>query len=167
MSSLGISSTPAIQYTQQPPKSPCPLKAPGGKYQVNSQKPPVIAKFQPDMADKLTAAFTALNSQGIIPMITSGFRTPADQARMVNGASGPNPAGKVSWHEVGMAVDLNALAPNGGTSPNYGSIVNAMTSQGLTWGGPFKPTADPNHFQLAPAATKPSSSALANCVGAT
>jgi len=60
----------------------------------------------PQMATALTNAFNSLNSQGITPLINSGFRTSTDQLRMRNSASGPNPAAVVSWHEAGMAFEF-------------------------------------------------------------
>ena len=89
-------------------------------------------------------------------MITSGFRTAADQLRMRNGASGPNPAAVTSLHQVGLAVDLNT---QGG---NFAAIRGAMTHQGLTWGGAFR-TPDPVHFQGPPAGTRPDPGKVKAC----
>src|SRR5947209_19401429 len=89
--------------------APCALKRPSGNF---NPVPNAVPLFQPQMASDLSSAFNNLNQQGIIPMITSGFRTPADQARMRQGASGPNPAAVFSWHEVGMAVDFNTQDGN-------------------------------------------------------
>jgi D-alanyl-D-alanine carboxypeptidase-like protein len=66
---------------------------------------------------------------------------------MRNGGSGLNPAAPVSWHQAGMAVDIN-----GTTSSAFPQIINAMESQGLTWGGTFH-TPDRPHFQLPGAGT--------------
>jgi RHS repeat-associated protein len=136
-----------------PKKVPCTLQAPTGNYTVGRN---AVARFQPQMLTALNAAFKSLNDQGIVPMITSGHRTAADQLRMRNGASGPNPAAIVSWHQVGMAVDLNT---RGG---NFRAIINAMTSQELTWGGSFR-RPDPPHFQLPPAGTTPPPEMVQSC----
>jgi D-alanyl-D-alanine dipeptidase len=132
----------------------CQLVAPGGNYNVG---PNAVALFQPQMASGLTHAFSYLNSQGITPTINSGYRSQADQIRMRNGASGPNPAPVVSWHQVGMAVDIN-----GTSSSSFPTIIGAMGAQGLTWGGTFS-RRDPLHFQLAPAGTKPSAAMVTAC----
>ncbi|MGH9474008.1 MAG: M15 family metallopeptidase [Terriglobales bacterium] len=122
------------------------------------------AKFAYDAATflgaALTNAFKLLNSQQIRPVIDSGYRSPADQTRMRNGASGPNPAAVVSWHEAGMAVDIDGTA-----SSYFPTIVRAMEAQGLTWGGTFAPR-DPPHFQLAHAGTQPSAAMVASCAAA-
>lgn len=103
-----------------PDNATCQLAAPGGNYNVG---PNAVALFQPQMANALRNAFNFLNSQGIAPLINSGYRSPADQMRMRNGASGPNPAAIVSWYQAGMAVDIN-----GTTSSYFPTIINAMQS---------------------------------------
>jgi len=138
------------------PKNPCQLVAPGG----NFSDPNASALFQPQMAGALTNAINSLNSHGIVPMINSGYRSPADQMRMRNGASGPNPAAVVSWHEVGMAVDINGTA-----SANFPTIISAMQAQGLTWGGTFMHP-DPPHFQLPGAGTRPNGAMVQACAAA-
>jgi RHS repeat-associated protein len=136
--------------------SPCTLTTPGGKYTLG---PNAVAHFQLPMASALSNAFNNLNSEGITPQITSGFRSPADQMRMRNGASGPNPAAVVSWHEVGMAVDINGTA-----SSYFSKIISAMKGQGLTWGGNFSHR-DPPHFQLPRAGTRPPAAMVSACGG--
>lgn len=139
-------------------KPGCQLVKPGGNFTLG---PNAVPLFQPQMAAALTGAFGSLNSQGITPMINSGFRSPFDQLRMQNGASGPNPAAAVSWHQAGMAVDIN------GTSSSYfPTIINAMTTQGLTWGGTFTTHPDPPHFQLANPGTRPSTAMVNACAAA-
>lgn len=135
----------------------CELVAPGGNYTLG---PNAVALFQPEMAAALTAAFNTLNAQGITPMINSGYRSPADQLRMQNGASGPNPAAKVSWHQAGMSVDIN-----GTRSASFPVVIGAMKAQGMTWGGTFS-RRDPPHFQLPKAGTRPTAEMVAACMAA-
>jgi RHS repeat-associated protein len=138
---------------------PCTLQVPSGVYQVDpSAALPVVASFQPPMTDALSSAFRDLNSQGIVPMITSGFRTAADQMWLRKGGSGPNPAAALSWHQVGSAVDLNTQ------TSSFSAIRAAMIAQGLTWGGTFR-RREPWHFQLAPAGTTPSLATITACGG--
>jgi RHS repeat-associated protein len=139
-----------------PPTNGCTLLAPGGNYSIG---PRAVPLFQPDMANALTNAFKDLNSKEIVPTIDSGYRNPADQLRMRNGASGPNPAAAVSWHEAGMAVDINGTA-----SSYFPIIVGAMQRQGLIWGGTFIHR-DLPHFQLPPAGTSPSAVMVTACGG--
>jgi hypothetical protein len=147
---------PLAQAVTSQPEDPCPLKAPMGNYTV---APGAVALFQPGMANLLTSAFANLNNQDIVPMITSGFRTTAGQTSLLNSGSGPYPVAQVSWHEVGMAIDLNSK------TNSFPTIIQTMTNQGLTWGGTFRPTADPVHFQLAPAGTRPSQTMIGDCGG--
>jgi len=145
-----------VSYNPAPSNAPCQLVAPGGNYNVGAN---ASALFQPPMANALTNAFNFLNSQGITPTINSGYRSPADQARMQNGGSGPNPAARVSWHQVGMAVDIN-----GTSSSFFPTIISAMQAQGLTWGGTFTHR-DPPHFQLPRAGTSPTAAMVSACGG--
>jgi uncharacterized repeat protein (TIGR03803 family) len=85
---------------------------------------------------------------GITPQINSAYRNASAQQRMRNGGSGKRPAAFWSWHEVGMAVDIN---PAGKSFP---IIKRVMLSNGFTWGGGFR-SPDTPHFQLAAAGTSP------------
>jgi RHS repeat-associated protein len=144
--------TPSPVLVSLVPASACPLEAPTGNYTI---APRVVALFQPPMTNALSSAIGLLNSQGIVPMITGGFRT-ADQQAALQGS--PYGAAQVSWHQVGMAVDINSMVPN------FQTIVNAMTGSGLTWGGTFiHPKPDPVHFQYAAPGTNPSAAQLAAC----
>jgi RHS repeat-associated protein len=134
--------------------SVCMLTRPLGQFNA----PNAVALFQPQLADPLGTAFGNLNQQGIVPTITSGFRTGTDQQRMIQGASGPYPAATLSLHQEGLAVDINSK------DPNFPSIKDALTGQGLTWGGTFS-TRDPVHFQAAPAGTRANPAMIAACGG--
>jgi len=130
--------------------APCTLQRPLGNYAVG---PNAVALFQPPMAASISSALTNLNNQGIVPMITSGFRTAAGQSALQNSPYG---AAQVSWHQVGMAVDINS------NTPNFAAIAAAMTGSGLTWGGTFTHP-DPVHFQGAAGGTTPSAAQVTAC----
>jgi hypothetical protein len=98
----------------------------------------VHAVFSPETATHLNAAFGELNKDGIVPQITSGFRTFDEQAGMRHGGSGTNPAAMFSWHEAGAAVDLH----NPG-SRQWGVIKSVMMNNGFDYGGRY---GDPPHF---------------------
>jgi RHS repeat-associated protein len=132
----------------------CPLDAPTGDYTVARG---VVALFAPDMAADIDAAFAILNQEGIVPMITSGFRTAAAQQGVQGSPFGAAQVG-TSWHQVGEAIDLNHNVSNS----VWPAIVAAMTGEGLTWGGTFSHP-DPVHFQNAPAGTHPSATQVAAC----
>jgi hypothetical protein len=136
--------------------TPCPLGAPTGNYRT---APGVDARFDPTTAGMLSNALANLNQQGIDPVITSGFRSPALQAALGN-ANSPyviTPA-RVSWHEVGAAVDFGPNS-NAGSFP---AIQSAMTQAGFVWGGNFR-TPDVPHFQSQPAGTSPTAAQVQGC----
>ncbi len=109
--------------------------------QYTTESDRVNAVFSPETATHLNAAFSELNKDGIVPQITSAFRTDADQTRMQNGGSGSNPAARFSWHQAGGAVDI------GGThSRQFPTIISVMKSNGFVWGGDFHGRTDPPHF---------------------
>jgi uncharacterized protein YcbK (DUF882 family) len=128
------------------------LDAPTGRYTVAAN---AIALFAPDMAADIDAVFSVLNAEGIVPMITSGFRTAAAELG-VQGS--PYGAAQVSWHQVGEAIDINSRVP----ASTFQAIVVAMTDEGLVWGGTFSHK-DPVHFQNAPKGTSPSLTQVAAC----
>src|ERR1700692_2401995 len=81
--------SPVSTTTSSLPSLICTLQAPGGSFTLG---PNAVALFQPPMTNALNAAFGNLNSQGVVPMITSGFRTAADQQRMLQGSLRPQPS---------------------------------------------------------------------------
>jgi len=134
--------------------SVCMLTRPQGQF----NSPNAVPLFQPQLADPLGAAFGNLNQRGIVPTITSGFRNGAGQQKLIQGGSGPYPAATLSIHQEGLAVDINSK------DPNFPSIKDALTGQGLTWGGTFS-TPDPVHFQAVPAGTRANPAMVAACGG--
>ncbi len=100
--------------------------------------------FAPDFAKAFSGVVRELNALGITPMVTSGFRTPADQTRMRQGGSGSNPAATVSFHQSGWAVDVNTL------TSDFSSIRRTFEKDGFSWGGNFRPKPDRPHFEMNP-----------------
>ena len=129
----------------------CFLFRPIGEYDVGTNARPI---FQPQVSAALTLAFARLNQRGIRPMITSGYRTEADQQRMRSGGSGRNPAARgLSLHQTGEAVDLNTL------DGNFAVIKTVMISSGFTWLGNF----DKPHFQYPARGVRPDPAMAAAC----
>ncbi|HEX7314023.1 MAG TPA: RHS repeat-associated core domain-containing protein, partial [Pyrinomonadaceae bacterium] len=103
--------------------------------------------YAPEFATRFSAAIREMNAAGIVPTINQSFRTAADQQRMVDGASGSNPAAAVGYslHETGNAVDIN-----GTRSPQFAIIREIMERHGFTWGGRWPNRPDRPHFELNP-----------------
>jgi RHS repeat-associated protein len=141
--------------------TPCSLVAPTGQYGLSAADYP-DARFDPTTAAMLSDALANLNAQGIVPVITSGYRPPNVQAAQFTNAFALNLA-PVSWHEAGQAVDFG---PNNNRG-NMGAITAALTQSGFVWGGTFvSPGPDPRHFQSQPAGTRPSAALVAACFNA-
>ena len=139
-----------VEESQNPQ---CPLVRPSGNYRLGANADP---RFTPEMASILSEAFAELNAKGIRPYITSGFRTSGDQSRMRGGASGSNPAARVSNHQLGLSIDLNTR------TADFPTIRATLTGAGLTWGGNWR-SADPPHFQLPPGGTRADPEQAAIC----
>lgn len=87
-------------------------------------------------------------------IITSGYRTFAKQSEL-NKANSSNAKAGRSFHNYGMAIDINAVK---GTkwlrkSSSRGAwvdsnIINIAKEMGLRWGGDFSGYYDPVHFDL-------------------
>jgi RHS repeat-associated protein len=143
--------------TADKPEEVCSLSAPTGNYKASSD---VDARFNPVTAQMLSRAFSNLNRQGIVPVITSGYRSPQLQATLKPGPLVITPA-RISWHQAGAAIDLG---PNSNAG-NNGGIRDAMTDVGFIWGGYFR-TPDVPHFQSQPASTSPSAAMVSACSAA-
>lgn len=95
-------------------------------------------RFNAAMVGRLNDAIADLNSRGIAPTITAGFRDEAEQVRMRNGGSKNNPASKgTSLHQLGFAVDVHLT----------GTVRRVFEAHGFKWGGTFRAKKDPPHFQ--------------------
>ena len=150
---------PEVPAPVAPPIEPFPmcwLEAPWGNYIVAAG---VDARFNPTTALRLSMALSNLNQQGITPVITSGYRSPDQQAALRNSNSPlvVTPA-RVSWHQAGAAVDFGPNS-NAGT---FDAIVSAMANAGFVWGGGFR-TPDRPHFQSQPAGTSPTDGLVQSC----
>lgn len=109
-----------------------PLDTSGLQFSLEPPASRVILDFAPDVAARLRSAIIALNAEGIIPMIDSGFRTIAMQRQA-------DPEVRYSPHEAGLAVDLNH------NMRNFILVRYQMGVAGFEWGGGFS-RPDPVHF---------------------
>jgi RHS repeat-associated protein len=132
---------------------PCPLERPAGHFTVNpNSATPIHAIFAPLMAAVLSQVFEYLNNEGIVPMITAGYRDPVLNAR----EGGSNNPLHPSWHLAGMAIDVNQK------DPNFAEIKRVMQLAGLVWGGAYSKIED-HHFQLPNWGTGPSQYQIQAC----
>lgn len=87
---------------------------------------------------------TAL-AQGLPFRFLSGLRSRSQQQALKADLSRTTPAAPAgsSKHEVGGAYDLVRQSP--AVERKIGELAEGL---GLRWGGRFKPTPDPNHFEV-------------------
>lgn len=91
-----------------------------------------------------------------MPLLSSGFRTAFEQLNLQS-AGGGFPVAKLSFHQVGLAVDFSRLQPQS-------AIRSALAGQGVTRGGSFTPP-DTVHFQLPQAGARPRPAMVKACEG--
>jgi hypothetical protein len=84
-------------------------------------------------------AIGAMNDVGIVPQLNNGLRPPGMQQQINSGAN-PLAAPGRSLHELGRAVDLDAVTPQ---------MVQIMKDAGFEWGGdwPAGSTDKPHFYQ--------------------
>lgn len=118
-----------------------------------------LAEVNPQLANRIRRAAADLKAQGINVMVTSGYRSFAEQnALYAQGRTKPgnivtNAKGGQSLHNYGLAVDLVPLDSKG--QPNWNAsestwqkIGAAGKKQGLEWGGDWKSFKDRPHLQM-------------------
>ncbi len=163
----------AIQNTAESttPTELCPLVYLVGTYKTSG--PNVDDMFAPDLAILIDGAISVLNHMGIVPVITDGFRTRADQqarwdkyqkakdaglprcsATLRTGCWYPAARPGTGIHEIGDGIDFGHLA-NGSNWQRIADVLNSIT--GLNWGNSFN---DDIHWETAHA---PSPAQIANC----
>ena len=126
----GISNTDIID--------PCPLSGIVGQYTNSSNSPtPIHDLFTADVATLIDHIFEQLNARGIVPIIEDGFRTTTEQE---DRRKRYPIAAKLSWHEVGRAIDFSVH------DPNFAAIEAAFTAAGFRDGRSFN---DVGHFDYA------------------
>jgi RHS repeat-associated protein len=141
-----------------PQSNGCSLVSPTGNFIARGAD----ARFNPQTAAMLSQALGNLNQQGIVLVITSGYRSSLLQAALrSNPGLGALTPAAVSWHSAGAAVDFGPRANAG----NLGAIQAAMVQAGFVWGGSFR-TPDARHYQSQAAGTSPSSAMVQACARA-
>lgn len=101
--------------------------------------------LQPEMRARAVALVRGLRAAGWSVTVTSGYRSPAAQARLyANRARNPYPVAPpgCSWHQLGYAIDLVT---------DYPDLAGAAEEFGLYWAG----ARDPVHFQLPSLSERP------------
>lgn len=118
-----------------------------------------LAEVNPQLANRVRAMAADLRAQGINVMVTSGYRSFAEQNRLyAQGRTAPgeivtNARGGRSLHNYGLAVDVVPRGANG--QPNWNApnstwqaIGAAGKRQGMEWGGDWTSFPDRPHFQM-------------------
>lgn len=118
-----------------------------------------LAEVNPQLANRIRSMAADLRAQGINVMVTSGYRSFAEQnALYAQGRTTPgnivtNARGGQSLHNYGLAVDVVPLGANG--QPNWNApnstwqaIGAAGKRQGMEWGGDWTSFVDRPHFQM-------------------
>lgn len=118
-----------------------------------------LAQINPQLANRIRRTAADLRAQGINVMVTSGFRSFAEQNELyAQGRTKPgnivtNARGGQSLHNYGLAADLVPLDSRG--QPNWNvpnstwqTIGAAGKRQGLEWGGDWTGFVDRPHFQM-------------------
>lgn len=122
---------------------------------------PKLAHLHPQAQTKMKAALKDMQSAGVCPMITSGYRSSAQQhdlyrcshrhqCRVQRGIFSARKPG-TSLHEAGLAVDFADVAHgkkhHRRLSRDGSKIVKVMQKHGFKWRYGLK---DPAHFELEP-----------------
>ena len=102
-----------------------------------------ISKLTPQMQAKVNDLLAYAESQGMKVTITSGYRTQAEQQRLLK--TRPRYAAKNSLHCQGKAIDINIA---NGTDADYKKLGDYAKSIGMRWGGDFSKVRERWHFDL-------------------
>jgi peptidoglycan L-alanyl-D-glutamate endopeptidase CwlK len=126
---------------------------------LNAASEARLAEINPQLANRIRAMAADLRAQGINVMVTSGYRSFAEQnALYAQGRTKPgnivtNARGGQSLHNYGLAVDVVPIGANG--QPNWNvpnstwqKIGAAGKRQGMEWGGDWTSFVDRPHFQM-------------------
>ncbi len=126
---------------------------------MNAASEARLAEVNPQLANRIRAMAADLRAQGINVMVTSGYRSFAEQnALYAQGRTAPgnivtNARGGQSLHNYGLAVDVVPIGANG--QPNWSApastwqkIGAAGKRQGMEWGGDWTSFVDRPHFQM-------------------
>jgi peptidoglycan L-alanyl-D-glutamate endopeptidase CwlK len=128
---------------------------------MNKRSEAILAKVNPELANRVRAAAEVLAANGTFLLVVSGLRTAAEQdALYAQGRTAPghivsNARAGQSMHNYGLAVDavpylqgetgvLN-WSPN---TPQFRAMVAALEARDLVWGGSWKSFPDDDHFQM-------------------
>lgn len=126
---------------------------------MNAASEARLAEINPQLANRIRAMAADLRAQGINVMVTSGYRSFAEQNRLyAQGRTTPgnivtNARGGQSLHNYGLAVDVVPIGANGQPDwnvPNstWQKIGAAGKRQGMEWGGDWTSFVDRPHFQM-------------------
>lgn len=122
--------------------------------QLNKKR---LADVKPELSRKIESVIFELETSGLRPLITAGYRSIAEQNRLY--ALGRTRAGKIvtnakggqSKHNYGSAVDFAFLDKDGNINWEdnlFRVLGKTVKKYGLKWGGDFKKFKDRPHVEL-------------------
>jgi hypothetical protein len=106
----------------------------------------IVAGLDPEFQPVAMKHRAAALAEGLPFEFISGFRSRSQQAAEAAATDRTTPAAPagMSKHEVGFAYDIRKLGLTPAQLERIGLIGEGL---GLRWGGRFKPTPDPNHYE--------------------
>ena len=129
-----------------------------------SQHTAVLTGLHPDFALVVKEFIFKSWQQGILIQLNSGYRSRERQLRLRREWEAQTPPRRgirpgmpgASYHQLGMAIDMNPILPDGRTLLSTASrsawqssgVVQIAESVGLYWGGLFSGNYDPIHFDF-------------------
>jgi uncharacterized protein YcbK (DUF882 family) len=99
-----------------------------------------------EFADKVSAFDRLAQEGGVTLQYTSGYRSQAQQDALQTDPQAITPA-TLSLHSAGLAVDVEW---NNLNASQQSVVLDAAKQAGLRWGGTFRGSPDPVHFDYDP-----------------
>ena len=170
--SMARVNAPPVPYDPSNARSPAERAALAKSYDDDGSLPNKeqhaghLATLHPDFQPVVKSfIYRCWSEKSIQIRLNSAYRSSADQARLrrewiERGKTDPQPTTKISYHQVGWAIDFNPTLSNGTTilskSPQSewidSGLVAIATEEGLQWGGYWRSNYDPIHLDWKPGA---------------
>lgn len=108
------------------------------------------------VGERVRKALAAWEAEGGKPVVlTDGYRSHAQQVDLYQRKPGLAAKPGSSYHERGLAIDVNPSTFGGYGTREYARFVAFMKGQGFAWGGDFRRVKEPWHFGLGEGSATP------------